>query len=59
MFDLKGKVALVTGASGGIGSAAARKLHSLGASLIISGTNKDKLNSLKSELGADVHCQSL
>ncbi len=54
MIDLKGKVALVTGASGSIGGACARLLHQLGAHLIISGTNAEKLDLLKRELGSNV-----
>ena len=52
MFDLSGKTALVTGASGGIGGAIARALHAQGASVVLSGTRADALESLKSELGA-------
>lgn len=54
MIDLTGKIALVTGASGGIGSAATKKLHSLGAHVIISGTNAEKLSTLASELKTNV-----
>ena len=54
MMNLDGKVALVTGASGAIGSETARKLHSLGATLVISGTRKEKLEALASELGSRV-----
>lgn len=50
MFDLTGQVALVTGASGGIGSAIARKLHAQGASVVMSGTNKQALEELSAEL---------
>lgn len=50
MFDLKGKRALVTGATGGIGGAVAKALHKQGASVAISGTRKEKLESLASEL---------
>jgi 3-oxoacyl-[acyl-carrier protein] reductase len=55
MFDLKGKNALVTGATGGIGSAIARALHGQGASVAISGTKADKLEALASELGERVY----
>jgi 3-oxoacyl-[acyl-carrier protein] reductase len=55
MFDLAGKTALVTGASGGIGGAIARALHSRGAAVVISGTREDALESLKAELGAHAH----
>ena len=50
MFDLSGKVALVTGASGGIGGSIARKLHSQGAYVVISGTNAQALEDLSLEL---------
>jgi 3-oxoacyl-[acyl-carrier protein] reductase len=52
MFDLTGKVALVTGASGGIGGAIARALHANGATVVLSGTRADALEALKNELGA-------
>ncbi|MEZ5828827.1 MAG: 3-oxoacyl-[acyl-carrier-protein] reductase [Hyphomicrobiales bacterium] len=51
MFDLKGKNALVTGASGGIGWAIAKALHGQGAAVAISGTKAEKLEKLASELG--------
>ncbi len=51
MFDLTGKTALVTGATGGIGGAIATALHSAGATIAISGRNEDKLKTLASELG--------
>jgi 3-oxoacyl-[acyl-carrier protein] reductase len=51
MFDLSGKTALVTGASGGIGGAIARGLHVQGAAIIASGTRKDALDALCAELG--------
>jgi 3-oxoacyl-[acyl-carrier protein] reductase len=51
MFDLTGKGALVTGASGGIGKAIAKALHAQGATVVISGTNKEKLEALAGELG--------
>ncbi|MGB0908556.1 MAG: 3-oxoacyl-[acyl-carrier-protein] reductase [Maricaulaceae bacterium] len=51
MFDLTGKRALVTGATGGLGSEIARKLHAQGASVAISGTRAEKLEALASELG--------
>jgi len=50
MFDLTGKTALVTGATGGIGSAIARALHAQGARLAISGTRRDVLETLAGEL---------
>jgi 3-oxoacyl-[acyl-carrier protein] reductase len=52
MFDLSGKTALVTGASGGIGGAIARALHAQGASLVLHGTRAEKLEALAGELGA-------
>src|SRR5258706_9708148 len=55
MFDLSGKTALVTGASGGIGGAIARALHKQGATVAISGTRRDALDKLAGELGARVH----
>lgn len=55
MFDLTGKVALVTGASGGIGAAIARALHAAGAVVGISGTRLEPLQTLAAELGERVH----
>ncbi|MGF1445592.1 MAG: 3-oxoacyl-[acyl-carrier-protein] reductase [Pikeienuella sp.] len=55
MFDLTGKCALVTGASGGIGGAIARALHAAGASVALSGTRRDPLEALAAELGARAH----
>lgn len=55
MFDLTGKTALVTGATGGIGGAIARALHGRGASVAISGTRREALDKLAGELGARVH----
>ena len=55
MFDLTGKTALVTGATGGIGGAIARALHAQGATVAISGTRQDVLASLATELGGRVH----
>ncbi|MFL2541068.1 MAG: 3-oxoacyl-[acyl-carrier-protein] reductase [Candidatus Latescibacterota bacterium] len=55
MFDLEGKSALVTGASGGIGGAIARALHSAGANVALSGTREEPLNTLASELGENAH----
>ena len=51
MFDLSGKHALVTGASGGIGGAIARNLHAGGARVALSGTRADALDALAGELG--------
>ncbi|MEM1133057.1 MAG: 3-oxoacyl-[acyl-carrier-protein] reductase [Pseudomonadota bacterium] len=53
MFDLTGKTALVTGASGGIGSAISKALAAQGARLALSGSNEDKLNAFCDELGGD------
>ncbi|MBB3346137.1 3-oxoacyl-[acyl-carrier-protein] reductase [Sphingomonas sp. BK069] len=53
MFDLSGMTALVTGASGGIGSAIARGLAAQGARLALSGSNPDKLERFRDELGGD------
>ena len=51
MFDLTGKCALVTGASGGIGGSIARALYAQGAKVALSGTRVDPLNALAAELG--------
>ncbi len=51
MFDLSGKNALVTGASGGIGADIARALHAAGATVGLSGTRTEPLETLKAELG--------
>ena len=51
MFDLDGKCALVTGATGGIGGAIAKALHARGATLALSGTRKERLEMLAEELG--------
>ena len=55
MFNLTGKCALVTGATGGIGGAIARALHQQGATVAISGTRREALALLAGELGARVH----
>ncbi|HEX4261501.1 MAG TPA: 3-oxoacyl-[acyl-carrier-protein] reductase [Acetobacteraceae bacterium] len=51
MFQLNGKTALVTGASGGIGAAIARALHGQGARVVLSGTRREALDALAAELG--------
>ncbi|MDA9807378.1 3-oxoacyl-[acyl-carrier-protein] reductase [Alphaproteobacteria bacterium] len=53
MFDLNGKVVLITGATGGIGKSIARKMREKGAKLILSGTRQDVLNNIVSEFGND------
>jgi 3-oxoacyl-[acyl-carrier protein] reductase len=55
MFDLSGKSALVTGASGGIGGEIARALHKHGATVGLSGTRTEPLEKLKAELGVRAH----
>lgn len=55
MFRLDGKIALVTGASGGIGAAIARALHAQGAIVALSGTRVDALQTLADELGDRAH----
>jgi 3-oxoacyl-[acyl-carrier protein] reductase len=54
MFDLTGKTALVTGASGGIGGAIAKALHAQGAKVVLSGTRAEALEKVKAELGGNV-----
>jgi 3-oxoacyl-[acyl-carrier protein] reductase len=51
MFELTGKTALVTGATGAIGGGIARVLHRQGATVAISGTKRDILNRLAADLG--------
>lgn len=55
MFDLTGKCALVTGASGGIGGAIAKALHGAGATVGLSGTRVEPLEALAAELGERAH----
>jgi 3-oxoacyl-[acyl-carrier protein] reductase len=54
MFDLSGRTALVTGASGGIGDAIARQLHAQGATVVLSGRRQDALAALAEALGERV-----
>jgi 3-oxoacyl-[acyl-carrier protein] reductase len=54
MFNLEGKVALITGSTGGIGEGVARAMHSAGAVVVITGRSVEKLEALKSELGSRV-----
>ena len=51
MFDLTGKRALVTGATGGLGGSIAKTLHARGAHVALSGTRAEKLEALAAELG--------
>ncbi|MBI6630417.1 3-oxoacyl-ACP reductase FabG [Pontibaca salina] len=55
MFDLTGKCALITGASGGIGGDIARALHQAGATVGLSGTRQEPLAALAEELGTRAH----
>ncbi|MBM1222581.1 3-oxoacyl-ACP reductase FabG [Ponticoccus sp. SC2-23] len=55
MFDLTGKTALVTGASGGIGGAIAKALHGAGATVALSGTRVEPLEALAADLGERAH----
>ena len=55
MFELTGKTALVTGATGGLGGSIARALHKQGATVAISGTRKEVLDALAGELKERVH----
>jgi len=55
MFDLTGKTALVTGATGGLGSAIAKALHRQGATVVLSGTRENVLQDLAGELGGRAH----
>ena len=54
MFDLTGRTALVTGATGGIGGAIARALHAQGAKVALSGTRREVLDALAAEVGGAV-----
>ncbi len=55
MFDLTGKCALVTGATGGLGEAIVRALHGQGATVAISGTRRERLDALAAAIGERVH----
>ena len=55
MFDLTGRTALVTGATGGIGGAVAKALHAQGATVAISGTRREVLDKLAGELSERAH----
>ena len=55
MFDLTGRTALVTGATGGIGGAIAKALHAQGAMVAMSGTRREVLETLAGELGGRTH----
>ena len=55
MFDLTGKNALITGASGGLGGEIAKSLHSAGATVGLSGTRVEPLEALAAELGERAH----
>tara|TARA_R110001606_G_scaffold319351_2_gene466226 strand:- start:2568 stop:3305 length:738 start_codon:yes stop_codon:yes gene_type:complete len=55
MFDLTGKNALVTGATGGLGQAIAKALHAQGATVALSGTRENVLQELAAELGTRAH----
>ena len=55
MFDLTGRIALITGASGGLGGAIARALHAQGASVALTGTRSDALEALAAELAVRAH----
>ncbi len=59
MFDLTGKTALVTGATGGIGGAIATALHAQGATVALSGTRKAVLEALAAKLGDRVACAAV
>lgn len=55
MFDLEGKTALITGASGGLGAAIATALHAQGATVTLSGTRREALDALATQLDTRVH----
>ncbi|MFT6077220.1 MAG: 3-oxoacyl-[acyl-carrier protein] reductase [Myxococcota bacterium] len=55
MFDLTGKKALITGATGGIGGQIAKSLSAAGATIVISGTREEKLKELSAQISGDTH----
>src|SRR5258706_9674515 len=55
MFDLTGKCAIVTGASGGIGEEIGIALHGQGATVALSGTRREKLDQVAAKIGSRVH----
>lgn len=56
MFEIKDKVALITGASGGLGDKIARTLHAQGATLALTDRSEERMEKLKEELGSNVEC---
>jgi len=58
MFDLTGKTALITGASGGIGGAIARQFHARGATVVLSGTRQEALDAVAADLGERAFVQA-
>ena len=56
MFEIKDKVALITGASGGLGDKIARTLHAQGATLALTDRSAERMEKLKEELGSNVEC---
>jgi len=55
MFDLNGRTALITGATGGIGAEVAKALHSQGAEVVLTGTRQNALDDLMADLGERCH----
>ena len=56
MFNLDGKIALITGAAGGLGDKIARTLHAQGATLALTDMRAEPMEKLKAELGSRVEC---